>query len=59
MRSLARIFLPLALALSLCSSAAAQNTSAQESRKAQLEKEIAQIQKQLKDNSSKSRSALG
>ena len=59
MRSLARIFMPLALALSLCSSAAAQNTSAQESRKAQLEKEIAQIQKQLKDNSSKSRSALG
>ena len=59
MRSLARIFLPLALALSLCFSAAAQNTSAQESRKAQLEKEIAQIQKQLKDNSSKSRSALG
>lgn len=58
MRSLARIFLPLALTLSLCIPAAAQNTSAQESRKAQLEKEIAQIQKQLKENSSKSRSAL-
>ena len=31
--------------------AAAQNTSSQESRKAALEREIAQLQKQIKDNS--------
>ena len=37
----------------------AQNTSAQESRKAVLEKEIAQLQKQIKDNSAKSANALG
>lgn len=37
----------------------AQNTSAQESRKAVLEKEIAQLQKQIKDNSTKSANALG
>ncbi|HBH21565.1 MAG TPA: hypothetical protein DDX33_06365 [Rikenellaceae bacterium] len=39
--------------------AAAQNTSSQESRKAALEREIAQLQKQIKDNSAKSANALG
>ncbi|MCQ2137032.1 MAG: peptidoglycan DD-metalloendopeptidase family protein [Bacteroidales bacterium] len=36
----------------------AQDTSSQEAKKAQLQKEIALIDKQLKDNASKSRSAL-
>ncbi len=58
MNFVGRILLPLLPVLALCIDAAAQNTSAQESRKAQLEKEIAQIQKQLGENTSKSRSAL-
>ena len=39
-------------------SASAQNTKSQESRKAKLEKEIEQINRQLKDNASKSNTAL-
>ena len=58
MRSAGRILFAIVLSLSLCIPAAGQNTAAQESRKAQLEKEIAQIQKQLRENTSKSRSAL-
>lgn len=45
--------------LALCVAANAQNTSVQESRKAALEKEIAQLQKQLKENSARSANALG
>lgn len=57
MRVLRRI-LVLVPALCLCLFATGQNTSEQESRKAQLEKEIAQIQKQLRENTSKSAGAL-
>lgn len=57
MRVLRRI-LVLVSALCLCLFATGQNTSEQESRKAQLEKEIAQIQKQLRENTSKSAGAL-
>ena len=42
----------------LCLSAAAQDTTAQEARKARLEREIAIIDKQLKENASKSNSML-
>lgn len=41
-----------------CLTAAGQDTRQQESRKAQLEKEIAQIQKQLRENSTRSSNAL-
>lgn len=57
MRVLRRI-LVLVPALCLCLFATGQNTSEQESRKAQLEKEIAQIQKQLRENTSKSAGVL-
>ncbi len=57
MRVLRRI-LVLVPALCLCLFATGQNTSEQENRKAQLEKEIAQIQKQLRENTSKSAGAL-
>ncbi len=57
MSVLRRIFV-LVPALCLCLFAAGQNTKEQENRKAQLEKEIAQIQKQLRENTSKSASAL-
>ncbi len=50
MVTLALLLLPL--------SSPAQNTRTQESKKAKLEKEIEIINKQLKDNSSKSKSAL-
>ena len=46
------------LAALLCMNAAAQNTSAQEAKKAKLEREIAIIDKQLKENASKSSSML-
>ena len=42
----------------LCLSAAAQDTKAQEAKKARLEREIAIIDKQLKENASKSNSML-
>ncbi len=58
MKLIGRILLPLVLTLAPCIGAAAQDIGAQESRKAQLEKEIAQIQKQLRENSDRSRSAL-
>ena len=49
----------VAAALMLSASwAAAQDTSAQTSRKSRLEKEIVEIERQLKENSSKSSSAL-
>lgn len=57
-----RHFLATLTILTLCilcpAHGAAQNTRAQENRKAKLEKEIALIDKQLKDNESKSKSAL-
>ena len=48
----------LALVSLSCLTAAGQDTRRQESRKAQLEKEIAQIQKQLRENSTRSSNAL-
>lgn len=56
--TLRTIFSAIVLALALCVGAHAQNTTAQESRKAQLEKEILQLQDQLKSVSSRSRNAL-
>lgn len=58
-----RLHIPLAatlcaIFLTLPFGLAAQNTAKQESRRAQLEKEIAQIEKQLKENSRKSSNAL-
>lgn len=58
MRPLRLIFASLALALLTSVALPGQDTRLQESRKAQLEKEIAQIQRQLKENSNKSSSAL-
>lgn len=46
------------LALCISVGAGAQNTSAQEQKKAKLEKEIEIINRQLKDNAKKSKSAL-
>lgn len=48
----------LALVSLSCLTAAGQDTRQQENRKAQLEKEIAQIQKQLRENSTRSSNAL-
>ena len=54
-----RRFLPIVLGLLLVGAAAsAQDTRRQESRKAQLEKEIAAINRQLKDNAKSSSRAL-
>lgn len=47
-----------AMFLLSCVAGVAQNTSKQESRKAALQKEIAQLEQQLKENSSKSSNAL-
>ncbi len=58
MKRLLTFLLPLVLVLAGTVPAAAQNTKAQQERKARLEREIAQINKQLKDNASKSSSAL-
>ncbi len=59
MRRLFHILMMVTIA-SICSVrvASAQDVSAQESRKARLEKEIEQINRQLSDNASKSRSML-
>ena len=57
---LSRLILTALLAALLpCVAMHGQDTKRQESRKAQLEKEIAQIQKQLRENSKRSSSALG
>ena len=54
-----RRLIPIVLGLLLLGAAAsAQDTRRQESRKAQLEKEIAAINKQLKDNAKSSSRAL-
>ncbi len=58
MRPFRLIFASLSLALLTSVALPGQDTRLQESRKAQLEKEIAQIQKQLRENSNKSSSAL-
>ncbi len=58
LRILTAIFAAM-LALLPAVQAHAQNTGSQEARKAKLEKEIAQINKQLKENKSKSNTALG
>ena len=55
---LLRLILSLSVMLS-CMAMSGQDTRRQEDRKAQLEKEIAQLQKQLRENSSRSSSALG
>ena len=57
-------FLPRILALVLVllpplSGARAQNTAQQESRRAALQKEIAQLEQQIKENTARSNSALG
>ena len=46
------------LAALVCLTSVAQNTATQEARKAKLEREIAIIDKQLKENASKSSSML-
>lgn len=56
MKRLVCILLTLCLALSWASG---QSTSSKESQKARLEKEVALIEKQLKENSSKNADALG
>ena len=56
-----RIYIGIVLVLVaslLCSSAAAQDTKVQEAKKARLEREIAIIDRQLKENSSRSNSML-
>lgn len=53
-----RIFAVAAFVLLAFQSIYGQDTRQQENRKAQLEKEIAQIQKQLRENSDRSRNAL-
>ena len=56
-----RIYIGIVLVLIaslLCSSAAAQDTKVQEAKKARLEREIAIIDRQLKENSSRSNSML-
>lgn len=56
-----RIYIGIVLMLVaslLCSSAAAQDTKVQEAKKARLEREIAIIDRQLKENSSRSNSML-
>ena len=58
MRSL-RIWAALALLLLGSLSLPAQNTAAQESRRAALRKEIAQLEKQIKENKSRRDNALG
>lgn len=57
-RALGILFLTC-LMLGAVRSASAQNTSTQESKKAALEREIAQLQKQLQENSKRSASVLG
>ena len=57
MRKVIRYVMALATAL-LCLSAGAQNTKVQEAKKAKLEREIAIIDQQLKENASKSNSML-
>ena len=47
------------LLLAALPGARAQNTAAQESRRAALQKEIAQLEQQLKENTARSNSALG
>lgn len=59
MRKALRILFLTCLMLGAALSSAAQNTSAQEAKKAALEREIAQLQKQLQENSKRSASALG
>ncbi len=58
MKRLIAIMLTAVLVLSGAGLSYAQNTKAQRDRKARLEREIAQINKQLKENASKSSSAL-
>ena len=58
MKKALRISILLLSALLLCNGAYGQDTRAQESKKARLEKEIAQLDKQLAENRSKSSSAL-
>ncbi|MDE5891170.1 MAG: hypothetical protein K2H10_09190, partial [Bacteroidales bacterium] len=57
-RLIPRILLSLVLLAGNAMAAFAQDVTAQQNRKAQLEKEIAIIDRQLADNASKSRSAL-
>ena len=58
MTSSARIFLLAAAVIMIPLCSHAQDTRVQESRKAKLEKEIALIDKQLKDNAAKSSDAM-
>ena len=61
-RSLPHLLLALALALLLLPvfpGARAQDTAKQESRRAALQKEIAQLEQQIKENAARSNSALG
>ncbi len=59
MTRLLRICAALAVLLLGTLSLPAQNTASQESRRAALRKEIAQLEKQLKENTSKRENALG
>lgn len=56
---LTHVILLLACLLSAALSLGAQNTSTQERRKAALEKEIAQLERQIQDNATRSSNALG
>ena len=53
-----RILAAAAVLLGSAGALQAQNTAAQESRRAALQKEIAQLEQQLKENSAKSSNAL-
>ena len=59
-RSLPHLLLALALLLlPVFPGARAQDTAKQESRRAALQKEIAQLEQQIKENAARSNSALG
>ena len=58
-RSQTRILALLLLLLPVLPGARAQNTATQESRRAALQKEIAQLEQQIKENTARSNSALG
>jgi len=58
-RFLPRILALILLLLPVFPGARAQNTATQESRRAALQKEIAQLEQQIKENTARSNSALG
>ena len=58
MRFAVKISMIAAVLMLIVSAASAQDTSSQQNRKSRLEREIAELEQQLKANSSKSANAL-